>query len=202
MEGHSGLQSHPFKILLIDQLAESELWSWRPVVLRLQRKVQVSWWWLCRIVVHIVAPGARIVPTATVSTALTRRLGARTARPSAPGPGKTWWFSTSPKLIVHSGVRLPNALTALTVTATTALKRLAPQRRRRRSVLGGRSDRLPPGLRTTMSSLTRRSLRIRRRRRRRRGLGGNSGCLKTRRRRGSHSGSSGASRMCRTLNVQ
>ena len=42
MEGHSGLQSHLFKILLIDQLAESELWSWRPVVLRLQRKVQVS----------------------------------------------------------------------------------------------------------------------------------------------------------------
>ena len=28
MEGHSGLQSHLFKILLIDQLAESKLWSW------------------------------------------------------------------------------------------------------------------------------------------------------------------------------
>ena len=41
MEGHSGLQSHLFKIL-INQLAEGELWSWRPVVLRLQRKVQVS----------------------------------------------------------------------------------------------------------------------------------------------------------------
>merc|ERR550534_2601358 len=67
----------------------------------------------------------------------------------------------------------------------------APQRRRRRSVLGGRSDHLPPGLRRTSSSLwARRSLRMRRRRR---GLGGSSGCLKTRRRRGSHSGSSGAS---------
>ena len=41
MESHSGLQSHLFKIL-IEQLAEGELWSWRPVVLRLQRKVQVS----------------------------------------------------------------------------------------------------------------------------------------------------------------
>ena len=41
MEGHSSLQSHLFKIL-IDQLAESKLWSWRPVVLHLQRKVQVS----------------------------------------------------------------------------------------------------------------------------------------------------------------
>ena len=41
MEGHSGLQSHLFKIL-IEQLAESKLWSWRPVVLHLQRKVQVS----------------------------------------------------------------------------------------------------------------------------------------------------------------
>ena len=39
MEGHSGLQSHLFKIL-IDQLAESKLWSWRPAVL--QREVQVS----------------------------------------------------------------------------------------------------------------------------------------------------------------
>ena len=39
MEGHSGLQSHLFKIL-INQLAEGELWSWRPVVL--QHEVQVS----------------------------------------------------------------------------------------------------------------------------------------------------------------
>ena len=39
MEGHRGLQPHLSKTL-IDQLAESELWSWRPVVL--QREVQVS----------------------------------------------------------------------------------------------------------------------------------------------------------------
>ena len=39
MEGHRGLQPHLSKIL-IDQLAESELRSWRPVVL--QHEVQVS----------------------------------------------------------------------------------------------------------------------------------------------------------------
>ena len=38
-EGHRGLQPHLSKIL-IDQLAESKLWSWRPVVL--QCEVQVS----------------------------------------------------------------------------------------------------------------------------------------------------------------
>ena len=38
-----------------------------------------------RLCFYFVVPGARIVPTATASTALTRRLGARTARPSASG---------------------------------------------------------------------------------------------------------------------